>query len=361
MKNYIKHFVVMISIMSCLIVAGCFGSSKQTLHVFTWSEYIDPELVERFEQENNCRVVLDIFDSNEAMFSKITAGATGYDILFPSSYMVEQLAKGGLIEKLDKDKIPNIANIDPSYKLFALDPDMTYGIPYMVTYTGIAWRDDKMSEPEHSWSVFEQESLFGRITLLGDMRETIGAALIYNGYDLNSTNETEIAKAAETVIKWKRGIAKFENEQYKTGIAGGEFILVHGYSGDIGQVQLDADGEPTEDNNHIQFFLPKEGFSMSCDEMVIPVDAPNKDLAYKFINFLHEADVAAQNESYTTYWCPNKAAKDLLVFEESPLVNNPIVFLDEETLKRGHVIGYVGESLNLYIKAWDKVLGEAEQ
>ena len=331
---------------AALLLAGC-GAPTEKLHIFTWSEYIDPELIAQFEEEHNCRVVIDIFDSNEAMLAKIQAGTTGYDILFPSSYMVEQLGRDGFIVKLDKSKIPNLRNIDPRYLECALDADMVYGVPYMVTYTGIAWRDDKVSPPpEPSWSVFEtRPELAGRITLLGDMRETLGAALRYNGYSINTTNEEALVKARDTVIRWKKNIAKFENEQYKTGIAGGEFMLVHGYSGDIGQVQLDAEGNLAPDLNHVQFFLPKEGFSMSCDEMVIPVTAPNPDLAYAFINFLHDGAVAAQNEQYTTYWCPNTAAIEILQAESPEVLENKTIFPDAEDLKRGEVIGYLGDAL----------------
>lgn len=341
------------------LLAGC-GSPKQTLHVFTWADYIDDELVKEFEEANDCRVVIDIFDSNETMLAKIQAGATGYDLLFPSSYMVAKLGRDGMLEKIDKSRIPNLANIDPAYVKSALDPEMTYGVPYMVSYTGIAYRDDKLSgdlAPAHSWSVFENRpDLKGRMTILGDMRETIGAALKYRGHSLNTTNAAELAEARDTVIRWKKNIAKFENEQYKTGVAGGEFLLVHGYSGDIGQTQFDAEGNLAPDRNHVQFFLPEEGFSLSCDEMVIPTTAPNKDLAYKFIDFIHDGRVAAQNMGYTSYWCPNAAAKKILEEENPDMVSNPTIFPSEEDLARAEVINDLGDALSLYTKVWDEVL-----
>lgn len=351
-----KTFLPLVSL--ALLLAGC-GAPRRQLHIFTWAEYIDPDLVARFESENDCRVVIDIFDSNESMFAKIQAGSTGYDVLFPSSYMVEQLGREGIAEKLDKSRLPNLANIDPAYLDCAIDANMTYGVPYMVTYTGIAYRDDILAgdkAPEASWSVFERADLKGRITLLGDMRETLGAALRYRGYSINSTNEAELAEARDVAIGWKANIAKFENEQYKMGIAGGEFSLVHGYSGDIGQVQLDDAGNLAEDCNHVRFVLPKEGFSLSCDEMVIPVTAPEKDLAYAFINFLHDGEVAAQNIQYTTYWCPNSAARKALASSAPEVLENRTIFPDPEDLKRGEVIGFLGENVALYTRMWDQVL-----
>ena len=354
-----RKSVLVLSAAAALLVAGC-GSSKPELHLFTWTDYIDPELVERFEKENGCRVVIDVFDSNESMLAKIDAGASGYDVLFPSSYMVAKLARDGKLDEIDHSRLSTLGNIDPDYRASSLDPSMKFGIPYMVTYTGIAYRDDLLDgdkAPAHSWSVFaDRPDLKGRMTLLADMRETLGAALLFHGHSLNTTNEAELAEARDTVIKWKRNIAKFESEQFKTGVAGGEFLLVHGYSGDIGQVQLDAEGEIAPDRNHVAFFLPEEGFSLSCDEMVIPKTAPNKDLAYRFIDFIHQPDVAAQNMQYTVYWCPNAPAKEILREEAPEMVANPTIFPDPETLKRGEVIDDLGENLALYTKVWDEIL-----
>ncbi|MBR1837294.1 MAG: spermidine/putrescine ABC transporter substrate-binding protein [Kiritimatiellae bacterium] len=351
---------------TALLLAGC-SKDKETLHVFTWADYVDPDLVARFESENDCQVKIDIFDSNEAMLAKLQAGANGYDVIFPSSYMVAKLARDGMLENLrlkgvldDPMRLPNIQHIDPAYRNCALDPDMEYGVPYMVTYTGLAWRDDKeplkSAPPAKSWRVLsDRPDLKGRITILDDMRETLGAALRLNGCSINTTNPVELAKARDTVIEWKKNIAKFENEQYKGGIAGGEFLLVHGYSGDIGQTQLDSDGALAPDLNHVRFFLPEEGFSLSCDEMAVPVSAPNKELAYKFINFLHDPEVAAQNMQYTAYWCPNAAAKRILEREDPEMAANPMIFPSEEDLARGEVIGDLGDALALYTKAWDEV------
>ena len=342
---------------SALLAAGASFAETAQLHLFTWMDYVDPELVKQFEEENDCKVVIDIFDSNEAMLAKLQAGATGYDLLFPSSYMVAKLARDGYLEKLDHSRIPNLANIDPAYVKCALDPEMTWSIPYMVTYTGIAYRTDRVTPPPtNSWAVFEtRPDLVGKTTLLNDMRETLGAALRYHGHSINTTNEAELAEARDTVIRWKKGIAKFENEQYKTGVASGEFWLVHGYSGDIGQVQAEEDG-----GDKVGFFLPEEGFSLSCDEMAIPANAPNKDLAYAYINFMHDAKVAAQNMQYTVYWCPNAAAKALLEEEDPEFAANPTIFPSADDLARGEVIDDLGDALPLYTKVWGEVLAAEE-
>lgn len=324
------------------ILAGC-GKPKPTLHVYNWSDYVDPELVTQFEKQYNCRVVTDIFNSNEAMLAKIQAGSKGYDLIIPSSYMVKIMAENDLLEPIDHSKIPSLKNIDPAYTTTALDPKMTYGVPYMVTFTGLAYNKEKVGEIEPTWALLESRSdLKGRMTILDDMRETIGAALKFLGYSCNTTNVNELTEARDVVIKWKANIAKFENEQYKNGIANGEFHLVHGYHGDIGQVQL-------EDEN-IGFLLPKEGFLVSCDEFVIPKTATEKDLAYKFIAFLHEGEVAAQNMIYTTYWCPNSAALEFMdEADQKSIIPDPDEFI------RGEVITDLGENIRLYSKTWDEI------
>ncbi|MCL1909396.1 MAG: spermidine/putrescine ABC transporter substrate-binding protein [Kiritimatiellaeota bacterium] len=333
-----------------ITIVGC-GSGKPKLSIYTWDDYIDPDLVKQFERDNNCRVVMDYFDSNEAMLAKIEAGVSGYDIIVPTSYAVEKLAASGRLDKIDKKKLANIANIDPAYLEAALDATMSYGVPYMVTYTGLAYRKDKIAEPEHTWTVLEtlpSPACLRRVTLLNDMRETIGAAHIANGNDPNSTDPDELAAARDTVIKWKKNIAKFDNEAYKNGIANGEFLLVHGYSGDIGQVQAD------DPDDTVAFFLPDEGFIVSCDELVIMANAPNKDLAYKFIDFIHDGANAAKNMEYTAYWCPNTDAYEHLSAE---IQDNKTVFPGDEIVRKGKVIRNLeGDALKAFTKTWDEIL-----
>ncbi|HOW96394.1 MAG TPA: spermidine/putrescine ABC transporter substrate-binding protein [Kiritimatiellia bacterium] len=325
------------------LLAGC-GDKTPTLHFYTWADYIKPELVQRFEQEHGCRVIIDTFDSNEAMYAKLKAGATGYDLLNPSSYMVKLLKDQGLLQDLDRSLLPNLANIDPEYLRIAMDPEMKHSVPYMLTNTGIGYLASRVPDFDPSWGVFDRSDLRGRMTMLNDMRETLGGALKFLGYSLNSTNEYELAAARDVVIRWKKNLAKFENEQYKTGLASGEFTLVHGYNGDILQVM--------EANEDIAFAVPKEGTSISCDDLVIPTTAKEVAHAHAFINFLHKPDVAAENTEFIGYLCPNSAAYPLMSEE---IRNDPSIFLAPEIKAKSEVIGDVGESLALYTKMWDQV------
>jgi len=330
-------------LMTVMLLSGC-GNRKPVLHVYNWADYMDPELIAQFEEEFGVRVRVDTFDSNEAMYAKLRAGASGYDLLFPSSYMVSVMAKQDMLQPLDHSLLPNRQHLDPAFARFSEDPGNVYSIPYMVSYTGIAYRKDLVESVPASWKVFEQEALAGRMTMLNDMRETIGAALMFLGYRINSTDQAELEAARDVVIGWKRNLAKFENEQYKTGLAAGEFFVVHGYSGDILQV--------AEDSEDIVFFLPAEGFSIARDDMCIPVDAGQPALAHAFINFLHRPDIAARNMEWVAYLCPNQAAYALV---DEELRQNPAVFLPPEMTDQAEVMIDLGEDIARYTSIWDQI------
>ena len=328
------------------VLAGC-GPAKTELHIYTWSDYIAADVIAKFEKEHNCTVVVDTFDSNEAMFAKLKAGSTGYDIIMPSSYQIPVMVKNGMLQKLDHAKLPNVRkNFDASYGTSILDPSFTYNVPYAVTYTGFAYRKDKIGNaPVDSWEVFGTAALKGRMSLLADMRETLGGALKALGYSLNSTRKEEIDAAVKKVIEWKRNIAKFDNEQYKTAVASGEWFVGHGYSSDVIQTMLD--------DENIGFSLPKEGFTIAFDEMVIAADSKQVDLAHAFINFCYDPDVAAANMSEVCSPMPIAAA-----FPKLDEKLRKLVLLDAETLRRGEVLRDFDdqpEVRKMYVDAWDKV------
>jgi spermidine/putrescine transport system substrate-binding protein len=336
-----KIAIVVVALLS--LACGC-KRAQPILHIYNWADYVKPELVQRFEQENACKVVIDTFDSNEAMYAKLKAGASGYDLIFPSSYMVKLMFNQGMLQPINRNLVPNLVNIDPDYLKIAMDRDMHHSVPYMLTNTGIAYLKDKTPDFKASWSMFDRADLKGRMTMLNDMRETIGAALKSLGFSLNTLDERELEAARDVVIRWKKNLAKFENEQYKTGLASGEFLLVHGYSGDILQVQAE--------NENIAFAVPEEGTSIACDDVVIPKGAENVELAHKFINFLHDPNVAAENTEFISYLCPNRASYQFL---DQEILNNPAIFLKPEIRDRSEVIDDLGENNVKYTKIWDEI------
>ena len=331
------------TIVALLALAGC-QKATPVLHVFNWADYLKPELVQRFERENNCTVVIDTFDSNESMYNKLKAGATGYDVIFPSSYCVDMMVKQKMLLPLDHAQLTNLVHLDPAYMRFATDPVMQYSVPYMMSSTGIAYRKDRVKDFTPSWRMFDRADLKGRTTLMNDYRETIGAALKFLGYSVNTTNTAELAKARTVVIRWKKLIAKFENEQYKNGIAAGEFLLVHGYNGDLLQV--------ANENTNVVFELPAEGALVALDNMAILKTAQNVALAHKFINFIHDPKVAAENIEFVLFLCPNKDAYQYL---SAATRTNPVIFPPAAVLDKCESQRDLGPATALYLKLWDEI------
>ncbi len=326
------------------------------LHIYTWSDYISPEVIQGFEQGLDCRIIVDTFDSNEQMYAKLKAGGTGYDIIMPSSYQISTMAREKMIVELDQRRLPNVKqNFDKSFASQILDPSFRYNVPYAVTYTGFCYQKDKIPEGAdvESWAILSNPALKGRITLLDDIREIIGAALMYLGYSVNSTDPAEIDKAVEQVLKWKANIRKFDSESYKTEVPSGATYLGHGYSTDSTQVIVGDEDEGTEPRDDIGFALPKEGFSIAFDEMVIATGAKRPDLAYAFINYIYEPKVAAVNMEYICG--PNPVAPGIALLDES--YRNQII-LDAAILEHGQVLKSFDDRpdvMELYNKAWDRI------
>lgn len=346
MKKYITASAVAIATIACALISGC-GPAKPALNVYMWSDYIDMDLVREFEKQNDCKVVIDIFDSNEFMYSKLKAGGTGYDVILPTTYMAKVMFDQNMLEKLDHSKLPNLKYINPKYLAdLALDKKMEYSVPYMLGFTCVAYNKEKCGTLPETWDVFSNEKFAGKMTLLNDHRETIGAALFFLGKSMNDTNDADLAKAKEILLKWKKNLAKFDNELYKVGIQSGEFLVVQGYSGDLFQVFAEAP--------NLTYMCPKEGISMSCDDWVIPATAKNKELAYKFINFLCDPKNAAKNMEFTCYSAPIPEARKY-VSEENK--NHPGMFLPDDLYKRGELIRDLGEDNAKFNALWDAVKG----
>ena len=324
-------------------LAGC-AEKKPVLHVYTWSDYIKPELVAQCERENNCKVVVDTYASNEEMYAKLKAGASGYGLLFPSSYMVKIMHDQGMLQKLELDLIPNRANVDPDYMKLAFDQAMDHSVPYTVTITCLGYLGSKVPDFKPTWGMLDREDLKGRMTMLNDHREVIGVALKYLGYSLNTLDDRQLAEAKDVVLRWKKNLAKFENEQYKNGLASGEFLLVHGYSGDLMLVQ--------SENEDIQIAIPREGAALSFDDMVIPAGARQVELAHRFINFVLDPHVAAELTEFIYFLCPNEVSYQHLSAETRA---DPILFPPPEVVEKLEMIGDLGEGNAKYTKLWDEI------
>ena len=332
------------------------------LHIYTWSDYIAPEVVLGFEKGLNCRVIIDTFDSNEAMYAKLKAGGTGYDLMTPTSYQIETMAQEKMIAEFDHSRIPNVRkNFDEAFENQIIDPSFKYNVPYAVTYGGFLYQKDAIPEDAdvRSWSILGNPALRGRITLLDDIRETLGGALMFLGFSINSTNADELAAAAQKLIEWRVNVRKFDAESYKTEVPSGATFLGHGYSTDATQVIVGDEEEGMEPRDDIGFALPREGFSIAFDEFVLAAGSKRPDLAYAFINYIYEPEVAAANMNYICGPCPVKPGIALLDDDYRNLV-----LVDPETMSRGQVIrGFTNkpEVQELYNRTWDKVKATSDK
>lgn len=332
------------------------GGDGGTLHIYTWSDYIAPDVLASFERALGVKVQIDTFDSNEAMYAKLKAGGTGYDLIMPTSYQIATMAREKMIDALDHAKMPNVRkNFDASFSTQILDPKFTYNVPYAVTYTGFAYMKDKIPAGADvaSWSVLANTALKGRVTLLDDIREVIGAGLMSLGYSINSTDPKQIDAAVGQVLKWRGNVRKFDSESYKNEVASGATWVGLGYSTDVVQVQVGDEeaGAPARDD--IGFALPKEGYTIAFDEFVIASGAKRKDLAYAFINYIYDGEVAKVNMEYICGPNPVKPGIDALDPDYRKLI-----VLSPEMLKKGQVLkGFDGQPavMELYNKAWDRI------
>jgi spermidine/putrescine transport system substrate-binding protein len=343
MKRVLSVLALLAVIIAPLALNELF-QGKRTLYLYMWSAYIKPELIERFQEEHNCRVIIDTYDSNEAMYTKLKFGGSGYDIIFPSNYFLDLMAEQGMLLPIQEGLLPNIAYVDWGFlHRFGLSKTLN-GIPYMASFSGLAWRKDRLDRAPESWSIFGTPELKGRMTMLNDMRETLGAGLLYLGYSANTTSPEEVAKAGRLICRWKHYLAKLESEQYKNGIANAEYLVVHGYSGDCLQV--------ARVSNDVAFSYPKEGSIVAVDYAAIMKTSHDPLLAHAFLNFLLDPQVAAENIEFTSYRCVNTGARKLL---PENLRNSLFLYPELAGAVHFECLFSVGDARPAYIKAWDEV------
>jgi spermidine/putrescine transport system substrate-binding protein len=343
MKSWLLWAALVVALLAPLALNEVF-KSKRVLYVYMWSAYIKPDLIARFQDEHQCRVVIDTYDSNEAMYTKLKFGGSGYDVIFPSNYFLDLMSSQEMLMPLDPHRIPNLTYVDWEF-LQRLGLSRTgVGIPYMASFSGIAWRKDRLSSEPDSWAIFGDSALKGRMTMLNDMRETLGAGLLYLGYSANSQSAEEIARAGVVVSRWKRQLAKLESEQYKNGIANGEYLVVHGYSGDCLQIARLC--------HDVEFSYPKEGSLVAVDYAAIMKSSHDPSLAHAFLNFLLDPAVAAENMEFTNYRCVNSEARHLL---PPQLRSSPLLYPELSRAVRFECLFPVNAARSDYIQAWDKV------
>jgi spermidine/putrescine transport system substrate-binding protein len=317
--------------------------------IYHWSEYIDPDVYSLFEEEYGIRVVEDNFSSNEEMLAKLQGGGTGYALTVPSDYTVEIMIQEGLLAKLDHANIPNLGNLGDRFRQVPYDPGNLYCVPYQWGTTGIGYLASEVEEPT-SWAVFfdpdPDAPYYGRMSMLDDARETFAAALIYLGYDINSTNESQLQEARDLLISAKGAISGYNSDMFGDLVAAAENLMAHGWNGDFLVAQ--------EDNEDLEYTVPEEGGVIWVDNLCIPIAVtPEQKLAAEmFINFVLDAEIGALVSEYTYYASPNEAANEY--FDEE-FLEDPAVYPPDELLTKLYYIEPVGEFESVFQRLWDEV------
>lgn len=286
----LKITVICLLSLAVIFLGSC--EKKGRLYIYNWTYYTPESVIEKFEKEFNVRVVYDEFASNEDMYAKLKSGGSGYDIVFPSADYVSIMINQNMFERIDKSKIPNLANIDPAVLRFAeYDPDMEYSVPYYFGAAGIIINTAKVPEYEQSWSIFARKDLHGRMTMLDDMREVMGDALAFLGYSVNTKDPSQINEARNLVNNsWKPNLVKFDADSFGKGFANGEFWVVQGYP----EVVFEEIAEIPHLMESTVFFFPQEGGPAYLDSMCILKGAKNIDIAHQFMDFIHRPDIYAE-------------------------------------------------------------------
>ncbi|GGM96324.1 spermidine/putrescine ABC transporter substrate-binding protein [Thermus composti] len=323
------------------------GQGADTLYLLNWADYIPEELIQKFEAETGAKVVLDTFESPEAMLAKLKAGADQeFSLVVAPDYYVLQMARDGLLAPLDKGKLRNLANLDPFFLDPPYDPGLQYSVPYLWGTTGIAYREDLVTGPVDSYAVlFDPEAQVGPFLLLDEMRETIGAALKYLGYSVNTTDPEALERAKELLLAAKRRSVGFAGGlEALNRILAGDAALSLAYSGDV----LQARGE----DERLRYTLAKEGGTLWTDAMVVLKRGPAQELAYRFIDFLLEPENAAALAEYTRYATPVAKAIPLLPEE---MRNDPTVFPPEEVRAKLEYLKDLGPDIALFDRIWTEI------
>ena len=309
------------------------------LHVYNWSDYIAEETIPAFEKETGIEVVYDTYESNEEMLAKLQSGASGYDVVVPSGYVVTVLRALDLLAPLDRSKLTNLGNLSPIFAGAPHDPENAFSLPYQWGITGIAYRKDKLATPPDSWAIFHDAAYKGRMTQADDPRDVIGAWLKFRGHSINSKDPAQLEQAKVDAIAAKANLIAYLSAPVKSQLVAGDVWIAQLWNGDTVQA--------SREEANVAFAIPKEGGVLWTDTVAIPKDAPHKAAAHAFLDYLLRPDVAAAIADYTGYGSPNAAALERM--------EAPVPFPTEDERKRLEVLQDLGEATELWDRIWTEI------
>ncbi len=315
------------------------GPLEGELRIFNWSDYIAADTISRFEKEFNVRVIYDTYESNEEMVAKLVAGGDGYDIVSPSGYLVPVLIEGGLLQPLDHAVLGNWSNLLPLFVDAEADRGGRYAMPYQWGMTGLAYRRDLVATPPTSWGDLGASALRGKVTMLDDGREVLGAMLKWRGHSVNSIDRAELDAALRDALAVKPNLRAYLSATVKGQLVSGDIAVAQLWSGDTRQAQLEE--------SRIEFMMPREGTLIFTDYLVLPRRAPNRRAAHAFLNYVLRPEVAAEIAEQTGYGPVNGAAIGRM--------RRPVAAPDGDMLSRLEFQRDLGAATDLWDRLWTEI------
>lgn len=340
------------------------AAQERVVNVYNWSDYIDDSILADFTKETGIKVVYDVFDSNEILETKLLAGNTGYDIVVPTHNFLVRQIEAGVYQKLDKSKLPNIANMWDvvSTRVAKFDPDNAYSVNWMWGTVGIGYNVKKISEALgvdkiDSWDVvFKPENISKLadcgVYILDSPSDIVPTTMLHLGIDPASTAAEDFAKVEETLTAIRPHVRKFHSSEYINALANGDICLAVGWSGDIFQARDRA--AEADQGVEIAYVIPKEGSEMWFDQMAIPADAKNVAEAHEFLNYIMKPEIAAKATNYVYFANGNKASQQ---FIEKEILDDPSIYPDEATLQKLFTVSpYDPKTQRVVTRLWTKVI-----
>jgi spermidine/putrescine transport system substrate-binding protein len=327
------------------------GEEVVTLEVYNWGEYISDgsegsiDVIAEFERETGIEVHYTNFANNEEMYTKIAGGGVQYDVIIPSDYMVARMIGEGMLEKLDFANIPNAGEIGDSFRNLEYDPLGEYSVPYMSGIVGIIYNTKTVKEEITSWNALWDERYAGQILMFDNPRDAFGVSLLRLGYSVNTTDEDELARAAEELKKQKPLVQAYVMDEIFNKMGAGEAAIAPYYAGDA--ITMMAE------NPDLAFAIPKEGTNYFVDAMAIPKGSPHKKEAEMFINFLCRAEISAANADFIGYSSPIPAVRDMLELDAEEMA---IAYPGDEVMENTEVFRYLPKETNdLMTQYWTDI------
>lgn len=320
-------------------------AAQETINVYNWGDYIDPDVLDQFEEETGIRVIYETFETNEDMYTKLSKAKASYDVICPSDYMVERMIREKLVQPINWENIPNAVQIQERFRNLSYDPDDTYSVPYTWGTMGILYNTTMVSQAPTSWETLWDEQYADSILMLNSSRDTLAITLKALGYPLNSTDEAQLEEAKQKLIEQSPMVLAYVVDEVKDKMIAGEAAVALVWSGDATYCM--------SENPDLNYVIPQEGSNIFFDAFCIPQSAKNVSGAEKFINYLCDPEIAKQNFEYVGYAIPNQGAIDLLGQEylDSPVSNPP-----QELLDQCEIFEYLGDATRMYDSIWTEVI-----